>query len=48
MSEQIKSLSKALTVLEFLGNYPNGVSLQKVSEGTGFNKSSVHRILATF
>ncbi len=48
MSEQIKSLSKALTVLEFLGHYPNGVSLQKVSEGTGFNKSSVHRILATF
>ncbi|MEZ9699893.1 IclR family transcriptional regulator [Vibrio sp. 10N.261.46.E12] len=48
MSEQIKSLSKALTVLEFLGNYPNGISLQKVSEGTGFNKSSVHRILATF
>ncbi|ASI91782.1 IclR family transcriptional regulator [Vibrio mediterranei] len=48
MSEQIKSLSKALSVLEFLGNYPNGISLQKVSEGTGFNKSSVHRILATF
>tara|TARA_R110001583_G_scaffold37474_1_gene122035 strand:- start:3345 stop:4103 length:759 start_codon:yes stop_codon:yes gene_type:complete len=48
MSEQIKSLSKALTVLEFLGQFPNGVSLQKVSEGTGFNKSSIHRILATF
>lgn len=48
MSEQIKSLSKALTVLEFLGHYPNGVSLQKVAEGTGFNKSSVHRILSTF
>jgi DNA-binding IclR family transcriptional regulator len=48
MSEQIKSLSKALTVLEFLGGFPDGVSLQKVAEGTGFNKSSVHRILATF
>lgn len=48
MSEQIKSLSKALTVLEFLGEYPNGVSLQKISEGTGFNKSSTHRMLATF
>lgn len=48
MSEQIKSLAKALTVLEFLGDYPNGVSLQKVSECTGFNKSSVHRMLATF
>ncbi len=48
MSEQIKSLAKALTVLEFLGDFPNGVSLQKISEGTGFNKSSIHRILATF
>lgn len=48
MSEQIKSLSKALRVLEFLGDYPNGVSLQKISEGTGFNKSSIHRILSTF
>lgn len=48
MSEQIKSLSKALRVLEFLGGYPNGVSLQKISEETGFNKSSIHRILATF
>ncbi|MFC1236731.1 IclR family transcriptional regulator [Vibrio sp. F74] len=48
MSEQIKSLSKALTVLEFLGGFPNGISLQKISEGTGFNKSSTHRILATF
>jgi DNA-binding IclR family transcriptional regulator len=48
MSEQIKSLSKALTILEFLGTCPNGVSLQKISEGTGFNKSSIHRVLATF
>lgn len=48
MSEQIKSLSKALTILEFLGQYPNGVSLQGISEGTGFNKSSIHRVLSTF
>lgn len=48
MSEKIKSLSKALTVLEYLGEFPNGVSLQKISEGTGFNKSSIHRILSTF
>lgn len=48
MSEHIKSLSKALTVLEFLGQFPSGVSLQKISQETGFNKSSVHRILTTF
>jgi len=48
MSEHIKSLSNALTVLEFLSQFPNGVSLQKTSQETGLNKSSVHRILTTF
>jgi DNA-binding IclR family transcriptional regulator len=48
MSEHIKSLAKALTVLEFLGQFPNGISLQKISEATAMTKSSVHRILATF
>ncbi len=48
MSEHIKSLSKALTVLEFLGQFPSGISLQRISQETGINKSSVHRILATF
>lgn len=48
MSEQIKSLSKALVILEFLGKHPNGVSLQDIAVGTGFNKSSIHRVLSTF
>lgn len=48
MSERVKSLSKALSVLELLGEYPNGVSLQHISERTGITKSSAHRILATF
>ncbi|MFT2110772.1 IclR family transcriptional regulator [Marinomonas sp. 2405UD68-3] len=48
MSEQIKSLLKSLSVLEFLGEYPNGVSLQNIAQETGMTKSSVHRILSTF
>jgi len=48
MSEQVKSLSKALVVLDLLGQYPNGASLQLLSEQTGINKTSVHRMLATF
>lgn len=48
MSEQVKSLSKALAVLELLGQYPNGATLQELSKQTGINKTSVHRMLATF
>ncbi|MEO9909136.1 MAG: helix-turn-helix domain-containing protein, partial [Lentilitoribacter sp.] len=48
MSEQIKSLLKSLSVLEFLGQYPNGASLQKIAQETAMTKSSAHRILSTF
>lgn len=48
MSEHVKSLAKAMSVIEFLGNYPNGASLQKIATATGINKTSVHRMLATF
>jgi DNA-binding IclR family transcriptional regulator len=44
MSEHIKSLAKALTVLEFLGQFPNSISSQKISNATAMTKSSVHRI----
>lgn len=48
MSEQVKSLFKALAVLEVLGKHPDGCTLQEISRKTGINKSSVHRMLATF
>ncbi|GAB3481756.1 IclR family transcriptional regulator [Marinomonas epiphytica] len=48
MSEQIKSLLKSLSVLEFLGQYPNGAGLQTIAQQTGMTKSSAHRILSTF
>lgn len=48
MSEQIKSLLKSLSVLEFLGQFPNGASLQTIAQQTGMTKSSAHRILSTY
>ncbi|MFT6404155.1 MAG: DNA-binding IclR family transcriptional regulator [Marinomonas primoryensis] len=48
MSEQIKSLLKSLSVLEFLGQFPNGSSLQTIAQKTGMTKSSAHRILSTY
>jgi len=48
MSEQIKSLIKALNVLEFLGKFPNGTSLNHISETLKMTKSSVHRVLSTY
>lgn len=48
MSEQNKSLTKALSILEYLGQFPNGVSLQKITRDTGASKTSVHRALSTF
>lgn len=48
MSENVKSLVKAMSVLEFLGQFPDGASLAQIAEGTGINKTSAHRMLATF
>lgn len=48
MSEQIKSLLKSLSVLEFLGEFANGASLQTIAQQTGMTKSSAHRILSTY
>ena len=48
MSEQVKSLAKAMTVIEYLSRHPDGVPLQEIANITGINKTSVHRMLATF
>ena len=50
MSEQIKNIAvieKAITILEYLVAYPNGVSLSNISSDVNINKSTVHRILQT-
>ncbi|EQB3910959.1 IclR family transcriptional regulator [Buttiauxella gaviniae] len=48
MSEQVKSLAKAMSVIEYLGRHPNGMALQDIAIATGINKTSVHRMLCTF
>lgn len=46
----VQTLEKALDVLLYIGNNPsfNGVTISKISESTGINKSGVHRILDTY
>lgn len=48
MSENIKSLEKALLVLEYLSMFPDGASLQSIATETKLNKASVFRIISTF
>ena len=48
MSEQVKSLVKSMAVLEFLSQHPNGAPLHQIAKETGINKTSAHRMLATF
>src|SRR5688500_1757973 len=43
----VKSLTKALKILEILGNSNNGESLTSISEKLRLGKSTVHRLLAT-
>lgn len=47
MSEQLKSLIKSISILEFISNYPNGVQLHEIVRQTGLNKTTAHRILST-
>lgn len=43
----VKSLTKALNILEILGGSNNGESLTSISEKLKLGKSTVHRLLAT-
>lgn len=47
-SNHVKSLTKALQLLELLSQYPDGLSLTNISKISKINKSTAHRILATF
>lgn len=40
-----QSLIRALRLLEILSDYPNGCPLAKITELSGLNKSTVHRLL---
>lgn len=44
---RLASVEKALKVIDYLAKYPRGCTLSELSGGLGFNKSSVHHLLAT-
>lgn len=43
----VQSLERALTILNKLSEYPDGISIARLSEQVGLTKSTTHRLLAT-
>ena len=43
----VQSLERALTILNKLSEYPNGLQVTRLAEQVGLTKSTVHRLLAT-
>lgn len=43
----IKSVDKALRLLEVMSHYQEGISMTELSQRVGINKSTVHHLLAT-
>lgn len=43
----VQSLERALTILNTLSEYPDGIQIARLSEKVGLTKSTVHRLLAT-
>ncbi|KAB2331984.1 IclR family transcriptional regulator [Bacillus mesophilum] len=43
----VQSLERALTLLNVLSEYPNGIQITRLSEQVGLSKSTVHRLLST-
>ncbi len=46
-SGQVRSLTRALSILEHLARNPDGLSLTEVSEATALPPSTTHRLLTT-
>ena len=46
--KQSTVLEKAIIILEYLTNFPNGAALSEIASGVGMNKSTVYRILQTY
>lgn len=47
MSNNVQSIERALTILDMLSEYPDGIQITRLSEIVGLNKSTTHRLLAT-
>lgn len=47
MQEIVQSVDRALSILEVLSNYEDGLGITEISEKVGLHKSTVHRLLAT-
>ncbi|WP_058485731.1 IclR family transcriptional regulator [Defluviitalea phaphyphila] len=47
MQEIVQSVDRALSILEVLSNYEEGLGLAELSSKLGLHKSTVHRLLAT-
>ncbi|WP_400164402.1 IclR family transcriptional regulator [Brevibacillus sp. TJ4] len=43
----VQSLERALTLLNVLSDYPEGIQITRLSEQVGLSKSTTHRLLAT-
>ncbi|WP_134683698.1 IclR family transcriptional regulator [Brevibacillus migulae] len=43
----VQSLERALTLLNVLSEYPDGIQITRLSEQVGLSKSTTHRLLAT-
>lgn len=44
-SDNNQSLAKGISLIEYLSDFPNGCPLAKISQETGLNKSTTHRLL---
>jgi DNA-binding IclR family transcriptional regulator len=46
MSNNVQSLERALTLLNVLSEYPEGIQISRLSEKVGLSKSTTHRLLS--
>ncbi|MGN9164370.1 IclR family transcriptional regulator [Tissierellaceae bacterium HCP3S3_D8] len=47
MIEVVQSVDRALSILELISNYDEGLGITEISEKTDLHKSTVHRLLGT-
>ena len=46
-TEEVKSVEKAITLIETLAEANQSLPLQEISKRTGYAKSTIHRLLST-